>query len=121
VLVAAGAGAGHFHPEEKTVTPREAEEDIWRGEVANEIRHIARDIREVQRQLHELQSYIVQELAEHRAYHGANEHRWGLVKLCQMHPFKLAWLAAAVVAVALAGRVTPGWERIGAMIAGMFK
>ena len=74
------------------------DEDLWRGEVTNELRHIAQSVRDLQRQAHELQCHLVQEMESHREYHAANEHRWGAARWCERHPFRFA----AVVGAALA-------------------
>lgn len=36
---------------------------------------------------------LVSRLDEHDAYHRRNEHRWGLVRLAQRHPWRLAAMA----------------------------
>ena len=79
----------------------EREETIWRGEVTNELRHIAQSLRDVQRQVSELRVWIAEEREAHSAYHAANEHRWGIVKWCQMHPFRLAAILLAIATYAL--------------------
>lgn len=48
----------------------------------------------------------------HAAYHRGNEHRWGLQRLAQRHPLRLALLTAA--AVALLGAAGPApLQRLG--------
>ncbi len=77
---------------------------VWRGEVTGELRHITQSVRDLQRQIHDVQGYLVQELEGHRDYHARNEHRWGLVRWCEMHPFRLVGLLAFGAAVAWLGR-----------------
>jgi hypothetical protein len=86
--------SGYHHPDH--------DEDLWRGEVTAELRHIAQSVQDLGRQIHELRAYIADEQALHADYHARNEHRWGLVKWCHMHPVRLA-LAAVAVALLLAG------------------
>ena len=74
------------------------EEDVWRGEVTNELRHIAQSVRDLQRQTHDLQCHLVQETEAHREYHAANEHRWGAARWCGRHPFRFAALVGAALA-----------------------
>lgn len=78
------------------------DDDIWRGEVANELRHIARTLDDVQRQLHDLRCALATEMGGHRDYHARNEHRWGMVRWCERHPFRLAAIVAAVLGLAWA-------------------
>jgi hypothetical protein len=73
-------------------------DEIWRGEVSCELRHIVQSMGDIQRQLCELQSSIAQQLAEHVKYHHENEHRWGAIKWCSMHPFRLAAIAGVITA-----------------------
>lgn len=85
---------------------------VWRGEVANELRHIIESVREVQRQIYDLHTQVVAELSAHRDYHARNEHLWGGVKWCQLHPFRLA-AVLAVGASALLWRSQPSaWPQV---------
>jgi hypothetical protein len=94
------------------------DDDLWRGEVTAELRHINQSVRDLGRQLHELRVYMADEVACHADYHARNEHRWGFAKWCQMHPLRFAFVAVAV-ALLLAGhradhlrevlRVLGGW------------
>lgn len=74
------------------------DDQIWRGEVSSELRHIVDSVRGLERQLHALDSRLLDELAAHRDYHSRNEHRWGFVKWCQVHPFRFAALAGVAIA-----------------------
>lgn len=69
-------------------------DDLWRGEVTAELRHIAQQLRDLDRRLAELRAAVDDRLAEHAAYHRAHEHHWGLLRLCQRHPFRTAAVAA---------------------------
>jgi hypothetical protein len=87
-------------------------EELWRGEVTSELRHLRNNVAGVQRQLYELTSMMAQELAAHRDYHKQNEHRWGFARWCQLHPFLLVMIAAAGVGVAAAGTNLPAMAAV---------
>ncbi len=74
------------------------EEEIWRGEVSNELKHIAHTMTDVQRQVQDMRCEISTQMEEHRSYHARNEHRWGLARWCRLHPFRLAAMVAAATA-----------------------
>lgn len=96
------------------------DEDIWRGEVTSELRHLAASVGSVQRQLCELHSMVAQAMADHQRYHEQNEHRWGLARWCQMHPFRMmavgAALAFAVATFAAAGAAAPRITAVARMV-----
>lgn len=83
------------------------DDEMWRGEVTCELRHIVQRIGDIQRQLCELQSSIAQQLAAHVKYHNENEHRWGIIKWCTLHPFQLAALAGCVTAALYGQKLVP--------------
>jgi len=56
------------------------------------------DLQEAIRAIH---AALTERLDSHDVYHAANEHRWGMIRLAQRHPFRLA-LAASLAAWALA-------------------
>ncbi len=49
---------------------------------------------------------LVSRLDEHEAYHLRNEHRWGLIRLAQRHPWRLATVAFLIGGAPL--RFSPG-------------
>jgi hypothetical protein len=80
---------------------------LWRGEVTNELRHIAQAVCDLQRQTHELHCHMMDKLEAHRAYHAANEHPWGPACWCERHPFRFAALAGALFASLALGASGP--------------
>lgn len=74
------------------------EEEIWRGEVSNELKHIAHTMTDVQRQVQDLRCEISAQMEEHRSYHARNEHHWGFARWARLHPFRLAAMVAAATA-----------------------
>lgn len=76
------------------------DDDVWRGQVSSELRHIAGRLREVQQQIHDLRCFVAGELAAHARYHEENEHQWGLVKWARMHPLRFAAVVAALAVLA---------------------
>ncbi|MBX7247000.1 MAG: hypothetical protein K1X53_15995 [Candidatus Sumerlaeaceae bacterium] len=82
-------------------------EDYWRGEITNELRHIAETVREITRQIAALRATVEERFAAHDVYHSANEHRWGPVRWCHLHPVRFGLICAALVALILGVRDFP--------------
>jgi hypothetical protein len=57
-------------------------------------------------QVEVMHALVVARLEAHELYHHQFEHRWGLIRLAERYPFRLALLAFAGAWVLLAG--TPG-------------
>jgi hypothetical protein len=64
----------------------------------------------LQESIQAIHTALAERLDAHEAYHRANEHRWGLIRLAQRHPFRLALLAAILAgAGAVALPESLGW------------
>jgi len=96
--------------------PRPAGEEMWRGEVTAELRHIHACLREVQRAVAELRTYVADELAAHLDYHTKHESRWGPVRWCEQHPFRLAVGVVVVTALAMLHSAQVEWSMVLALL-----
>lgn len=96
-------------------------DDLWRGEMTSELRHLASTMGDVQRQLGEMHTMLAQELAAHREYHEQNEHRWGFARWCQLHPFRLVMLCAAGSALLAARAHVPAFATVVRLIADLLR
>ncbi len=94
-----------------------SEEAAWRGEMTSELRHIHIALREVQRDVQDLRVYVCDELRGHLAYHAAHESRWGPVRWCEQHPFRLALLAVCVCMAVTMHHAHADWANILAAMA----
>lgn len=65
-------------------------------------RHVCARLEELAAAIRETHAAALSRLEAHEAYHRAEEHRWGLPRLAQRHPLRLAAGAFCAGAVALA-------------------
>jgi|GEM_PF-2560767 hypothetical protein len=72
-------------------------EERWRGEVTNELRHIAAHLLSLDDQMKRLDARVEQLFARHLDYHEQNEHRWGFMRWAQRYPWRFAALVTAAV------------------------
>lgn len=55
--------------------------------------HICQRLDDLDETVRTLYGALVARMDEHDAYHRRNEHRWGVIRLAQRHPWRLAALA----------------------------
>lgn len=67
--------------------------------------HICQRLDDLDESMRTLYGALVSRMDEHDAYHRRNEHRWGLIRLAQRHPWRLAALAFAIGGILL--RLSP--------------
>lgn len=58
--------------------------------------HLRERLDDLRREMQTLYGTIVARLDAHETYHRQCEHRWGLPRLAQRHPFRLALIAFSV-------------------------
>jgi hypothetical protein len=73
--------------------------------------HLCQRLDDLEAAMRSLYGALTARLDQHEAYHRAQEHRWGLIRLAERHPFRLALLAVAGLALALG--LAPGSEWLG--------
>lgn len=82
--------------------------------------HLCQRLDDLDETVRTLYGALLARLDEHDAYHRRNEHRWGLIRLAQRHPWRLAALAFAIGGALL--RLSPAlilnWLRH--LVAGIF-
>lgn len=57
--------------------------------------HLCQRLDDLDETMRMLYGALVARIDDHDAYHRRNEHRWGLIRLAQRHPWRLAALAFA--------------------------
>lgn len=107
--------------QDNEITDSGGDELIWRGEVSNELRHLSASVRELRGAVSALHAWLEEELLQHREYHKENEHRWGLTRWCQLHPFRMAALLGALATTLLAGETAPRWVALAKTLCGIVK
>ncbi len=84
----------------------------WLGELRRHLDerhgHLCQRLDDLEGGLRVVCDQLTGRLEAHEAYHRANEHRWGLVRLAQRHPWRLATL----MFLAGAGACTLAPERL---------
>ncbi len=56
-------------------------------------RYLCERLDQLEASLRTIQQTLLERLESHDCYHRENEHRWGLLRLAQRHPLRLAMLA----------------------------
>jgi hypothetical protein len=57
--------------------------------------YLCQRLEDLERAMQSIYGALLARMDEHDAYHRGHEHRWGLVRCAQRHPFRLAGLALA--------------------------